>query len=469
MANFNDTYKKAGLLMQSALKKYEAGDIEGGNRDRQMANEMYDKAESQVDATAMLYGENRNFGTIYKVFESNTSKLFKDKKENGKLKKILNLIKENKVLKSEFDLYKALVYPEAVVDADRYVNEAISIMPSFDKKQVVENNQKFIDLIRKMNLNEMVELSDEDAKLFESVEYLMFNKKTLENINEYANAKAYITEHIEKNCNYEAINAENADSVYDKGLKQISEKYDSVLNEDEKMLVEKLSRIGNKEAYFDIAKLNALKALDSQLNESNEYEAEGIKHIIENISKKKFNEGHFISDAAEFREIGNILNEERDLSTENIQSLVIELAKSYKGEESRNSDWIMSEISYNTPDNVDAEKIIKDVEELSQRYNPEDVGYMVISNMMAGNYRGFWAESKERGVNEGYTPSDSFEGYAVDDNGGMLPINNLKMIVTFAATHPEYFDQLPPEIKKSVEDARKYFEEHPDIDWELQK
>ena len=43
------------------------------------------------------------------------------------------------------------------------------------------------------------------------------------------------------------------------------------------------------------------------------------------------------------------------------------------------------------------------------------------------------------------------------------------MIVTFAAAHPEYFDQLPPEIKKSVEDARKYFEEHPDIDWELQK
>ena len=95
-----------------------------------------------------------------------------------------------------------------------------------------------------------------------------------------------------------------------------------------------------------------------------------------------------------------------------------------------------------------------------QRYNPEDVGYMVISNMMAGNYRGFWAESKEHGVNEGYTPSDSFEGYAVDDNGGMLPINNLKMIVTFSAAHPEYFDQLPPEIKKSVEDARKYFEEH---------
>lgn len=51
----------------------------------------------------------------------------------------------------------------------------------------------------------------------------------------------------------------------------------------------------------------------------------------------------------------------------------------------------------------------------------------------------------------------------------MLPINNMKMIVTFATTHPKYFEQLPPEIKKSIEDCRKYFEEHPDIDWELQK
>ena len=151
MAEFNDTYHKAGILMTSALEKYEKGDYEGGDRDRQEANRMYDLAEKEVDSaqgTAILYGENRNFGTIYKVFESNTSNLFNNKKENGKIKKILKLIKENKVLKSEFDLYKALVYPESVTNAEEYVNEALSIIPEFDKKQVVENNQKFIDLIR---------------------------------------------------------------------------------------------------------------------------------------------------------------------------------------------------------------------------------------------------------------------------------------------------------------------------------
>lgn len=393
MAEFNNTYHKAGILMTSALKKYEKGDYEGGDRDRQEANRMYDLAEKEIDSaqgTAILYGENRNFGTIYKVFESNTSNLFNNKKENGKIKKILKLIKENKVLKSEFDLYKALVYPESVTNAEEYVNEALSIIPEFDKKQVVENNQKFIDLIREMKLDEMVELSDEDAELFEAIEYIMFNKKTLNNINDYVDAKTCITEHIEKNCINQNINDENVDNVYDDGLKQISEKYNSVLNDDEKILVEKLSHINNKEAYFDIAKLNALKVLNSQLNECDENNKEKLNRIIENINKKKYDTNSFISDAAEFREIKNMLVQEGTMTNDIVQTLSTELAKSYKGEESRNRDWIIGELSYSTPDDVDSSKIVDDVKKLSSRYNPEDVGYMVVSNMMSGEYRGWW-------------------------------------------------------------------------------
>jgi len=469
MAEFNDTYRKAGILMASALKKYESGDIEGGNRDRQMANEMYDKAEAQVDATAMLYGENRNFGTIYKVFESNTAKLFNNKADRHKINKVVKLIKEDKTLNKEFGVYKTLVYAESVKNADAYVNEVVSLIRPMDKKKIVEANQKLIDLIRKEGINEMVEISDEDAKLFEAVEYILLNGEKLSNVNEYIEAKKCIKEHIEKNCIYVDTDKKNIDEVFNNGVKEIQEAFNTKLNNNEKMLVEKLSRVENKEAYFDMAKLDALKALNSQLEECEGENRENLQRIIENVTKKAFNEDKFIADAAEFREIKNTLITEETMSNALVQTLATELAKSYRGEPSRNRDWIIGEISYNTSDSVDAAKIVKDVMDLSKRYNPEDVGYMVVSNMMADKYRGWWNESEEHGVNEGYTPSDSFEGYAVDDNGGMLPINNLKMIVTFAATHPEYFDQLPSEIKQSVEDARKYFEEHPDIDWELQK
>ena len=189
---------------------------------------------------------------------------------------------------------------------------------------------------------------------------------------------------------YQNINDENVDNVYDDGLKQISEKYNSVLNDDEKILVEKLSHINNKEAYFDIAKLNALKVLNSQLNECDENNKEKLNRIIENINKKKYDTNSFISDAAEFREIKNMLVQEGTMTNDIVQTLSTELAKSYKGEESRNRDWIMSELSYNTPDDVDSSKIVDDVKKLSSRYNPEDVGYMIVSNMMSGEYRGWW-------------------------------------------------------------------------------
>jgi hypothetical protein len=282
-----------------------------------------------------------------------------------------------------------LVYPESVTNAEEYVNEALSIIPKFNKKQVIENNQKFIDLIREMKLNEIIELSNEDAELFESIEYLMFNKKTLDNINDYVNAKSCITEHIEKNCMHQNICDKNVDNVYDDGLKQISEKYNSVLNDDEKILVEKLSHINNKEAYFDIAKLNTLKVLNSQLNECDENNKEKLNCIIENINKKKYNTNSFISDAAEFKEIKNMLVQEGTMTNDIVQTLSTELAKKYRGEPSRNEDWIIGELTYNTPDDVDTEKIIKDIKKLSSRYNPEDVGYMVVSNMMSGEYCGW--------------------------------------------------------------------------------
>ena len=310
MAEFNDTYRKAGILMKSALKKYEKGDFEGGNRDRKEANRLYDLAEKEVDSvqgTTMLYGENRNFGTIYKVFESNTSKLFNDKKEKGKLKKVLDLIKENKILKSEFDVYNALVYPKSVTNADKYVNEALSIMPDFNKKDIIENNDKFIKLIREMKLDELVDISDEDMNLFEAVEYVMINKESFDNINEFVNAKKCITEHIEKNCQYKEVENKPVDEIYNDGINNISEKYDSLLNDDEKKLIESLSKVENKEEYFNTSKKEALDVLNEQKNVCDDENRDKMNRIIENITNREYSENKFISDIAEFTEIKNTL------------------------------------------------------------------------------------------------------------------------------------------------------------------
>lgn len=403
MAEFNDTYRKAGLLMTSALKKYEQGDFEGGDRDREEANKLYDLGEQEVDSAqniAMLYGENRNFGIAYKVFESNTSTLFNDKKRKPEIKKILNLIKEDKTLKKEFDIYKTFVYPEGVNNPSEYVNEALSLIPEFDKKQIIESNEKFINMMRELKLNEMVELSDEDAELFEAVEYVMLNKKTLNNINDYVDAKSCITEHIEKNCKYESVNTDNktADEVYENGVNEVAKKYNDTLNENERYMIESLMEVKNKEMYFNIAKNDTIKLLKEQVAECTDDNKDSIQKIIENITGRKYNENDFIADVAEFREIKNTLVTESDDST--LEKIIIALANQYKnyddsgtavGDMSRTEE----ELSYNLPDQYSQEEVLNDIKKLSHHYSPEDVAYMIKSNMMAGEYNGWWAKTSD--------------------------------------------------------------------------
>lgn len=403
MAEFNDTYCKAGLLMTSALKKYEQGDFEGGDRDREEANKLYDLGEQEVDSAqniAMLYGENRNFGIAYKVFESNTSTLFNDKKRKPEIKKILNLIKEDKTLKKEFDIYKTFVYPEGVNNPLEYVNEALSLIPEFDKKQIIESNEKFINMMRELKLNEMVELSDEDAELFEAVEYVMLNKKTLNNINDYVDAKSCITEHIEKNCKYEPVNTDNktADEVYENGVNEVVKKYNDTLNENERYMIESLMEVKNKEMYFNIAKNDTIKLLKEQITECTDDNKDGIQKIIENIAGRKYNENDFIADVAEFREIKNTLVTESNDST--LEKIIIALANQYKnydgsgtavGDMSRTEE----ELSYNLPDQYSQEEVLNDIKKLSHHYSPEDVAYMIKSNMIAGEYDGWWAKTSD--------------------------------------------------------------------------
>jgi len=393
MSEFNDTYHKAGVLMQSALKKYEKGDIEGGNKDRQMANDMYDLAEKEVDSEqgmTMLYGENRNFGIIYKVFESNAPKLFKEKNGKVKLGKILNLIKENKVLKSEFDIYKSLVYPDSVCDSETYVNEAVSVIHPLKKEDVVRNNEELIRTFRKLGLDEMVEISDDDMKLMESVEFVTLNRKNLNNANEFAKAKKCLSEHIDKNCKYTEVNSNSVDEVLREGIDSVNEKYVSDLTDEEKMLVEKLNGITSKEAYFDIAKNDTIKILNERLNECDEENYTDLEKIVENVAMKTYDEDRFISDAAEFREIKDTLTESEKTDTDSVESLSIELARNCIGESTRNRDWIISELSYITDDETDASKIVEDIERMADKYKPENMGGIIKTNLKAGKYKGWW-------------------------------------------------------------------------------
>lgn len=320
MADFNDNLHKGEVLMQQALKKYEEGDFEHGDKDRKEANHFFDLASKEINSEegqmSQLYGESRNFGIIYNVFEQNIDNLLETKEGRKIIKEMYDLIKGNKILSEQFKIYDFFEKAKNVDNIKEFVAESTQIISNFDKKAIKENNDKLISIIRKGKLDEYVEIPEEIENLYEAIEYIILNKKNLNNINEYVNAQTVISEHIKKN-NSEAIleNKDNKtliDDLKDK-INEEQKKADDMINEDEKKLVESfLNEKENHRVIFNKYKESTLSKINEMIEKADDAEdKEGWKNIYEDISSRTFSENatENITNCAEMLEITNTINE----------------------------------------------------------------------------------------------------------------------------------------------------------------
>lgn len=306
MEKYTDIYEKAGVLMQSALKKYAENDIEGGNADRTEANRLYDMAENSVkqDFNNIMYGESRNFGIIYNVIEANTKNLCEDRTKRNTFAKIVKLIKEDKSLKTQFDFFNCLTHPNTkIFDIEQYVNEALSIVPKLNIDTVKKSNDNLINEIKKNKLNELVDIDEDTMALYESIEYLLFNKPTFANLSEYSNAKKNVITYLGESVNNDE-NVTNAQNI-DEAIDTLIEKYDSLLNDDEKELIETVMKSENKKALFENYREEAIKKIEETLSKTEDNE---LKTICEEIKSKEYNKQTVLGDISKFIEIANILS-----------------------------------------------------------------------------------------------------------------------------------------------------------------
>lgn len=312
MSNFGETYKKGSVLMQNALKKYAEGDFEGGDIDRKQANEFFDLAEKEMSVsvtnTSMLYGENRNFGIIYHVIEENIQTLLEDKKYNV-IKKLVKLIKENKVLNDQFKFYQKIINNKGVISESMFVNEISKLTPNYDKNEIVENNQKLVDFIHNNKLNEMVEIEDDKFNLYEAIETLILNNKNimLENVIEFANAKTLIENYVKENKG----TIEENKLTYNETLDKLCEKYDNELNEDEINLVKQISGSEEeKKNVFETIKKDTISVLDEEINNTDNDNQTRLKNIKNIIESKQFNNDTLLIDISNMMEIQETLEKE---------------------------------------------------------------------------------------------------------------------------------------------------------------
>ena len=317
MADFNVNSEKGSVLMQQALKKYAKGDFEGGDKDRAEANRYYDLASTEINSEAgkmtQLYGESRNFGIIYNVFEQNIENLWDTKDGKKIVKECYNLIKSNKVLNEQFKIYDMFEKAQNVEDVKDFVNEASNIIKTFDKKLVMENNEKLIKFIRDKKLDEYVDIPEETENLYEAIEYIVLNKKTYDNVNDFVKAQNVITEHIIKNQKNNIAENKLTSVEFEDKIEEAEKEINENINQEEKTLLDRFltTKNQNKKEVFENYKRKTLRKIREMIENSEDSDKSQWNKIYENVSSKNFSENmsENITNCAEMMEICSTIDE----------------------------------------------------------------------------------------------------------------------------------------------------------------
>ena len=303
--------------MQQALKKYAKGDFEGGDKDRAEANRYYDLASAEINSEegkiTQLYGESRNFGIIYNVFEQNIENLWDTKEGKKIVKECYNLIKSNKVLNEQFKIYDMFEKAQNVDDVKDFVNEASNIIKTFDKNIVKENNEKLIKFIRDKKLDEYVDIPEETENLYEAIEYIVLNKKTYNNVNDFVKAQNVITEHISKNQKNHIVENKLTSTEFENKIEEVENEINEKINQDEKTLLDSFltTKKRNKKEVFENYKRKTLRKIKEMIESSEDSDKVQWNEIYENVSSKNFSENmsENITNCAEMIEICSTIDE----------------------------------------------------------------------------------------------------------------------------------------------------------------
>ena len=270
----------------------------------QYLNEAKEKSQTNEGKNCMTYGDNLNFGVIYKIFESNAINLLSSKDNQHKLRKIMGLIKENKVLLNQFATYNAFTNPVNVVNTTEYVNEAISLITKYTPQQLKENNQKLINIFKEYELNEDVSLTQKELKIFENIEFLLLNEKNFNNITKFNEIQKQLCEHVESH-NKLISESKSLGEIYEENIDKIVNKYQDTLNEDEITFLECLSNPTEAEKLFETSKANTIELIKEEIKQSDNETKIQWNEILEQINNKVFVHSNALKDIYEFIEISN--------------------------------------------------------------------------------------------------------------------------------------------------------------------
>jgi hypothetical protein len=256
-----------------------------------------------------------NFGTIKSTYNILLAEGIAKKTSDGKVafKNYIRTIKENKALRTQFDVYYSI---ETKVESDKfkaseYVNECISLLDIFSKKEIKDVNLKLTE--NKMFDTIEIKLDATKVKLYEDINTLIFTKKSPSNIDKIVDAKSGIVDYILNNKKIE-INEWNGlpnSIISEIAVDKFNERY-ADLSESEMNVISVIMGVNesDKEELYKTSIKECLDIINNTLIESSGDIKEKLLSTKENLLNRNYNNETFILDISKIIELKNNLTQD---------------------------------------------------------------------------------------------------------------------------------------------------------------
>lgn len=233
-------------------------------------------------------------------------------KEKVEFKKYIKTIKENKALKTQFDIYYNI---ENKTESDgwralNYVNECLSLMGGFSKKEIKEANNKLNE--SEFIKNNKVEIDNIKSDLYEAIDTLINTTPSSSNLDKLINAKYVVVEYIlnnkKENTVVEGYGLPNS-VLSEIAVEKFNEEY-ADLSESEKEAISVIigTNETEKEELYKKTIKECLDLVNSKLTESSGDVKEKLLATKENLLNRNYNQETFVGDLSKVIELKNYLS-----------------------------------------------------------------------------------------------------------------------------------------------------------------
>lgn len=267
--------------------------------------------ESKHEKELMKEMDTTNFGVLNHIFENELPTLIKTNKKA--VKDVINTIREDKNLKSQFDFYNVIkeqynskhaeiVTPEVVLaKLTEIVGESI------DLKTIKASNKKLKDVMVENNIIPSDFVDEESKKLYESGNVILTTKKTTNNMIPLVESFDTVCKWMDAHKDDKKAEGKTPDEL----IREFEDKLRTNLTESEISFVQQITDFRSpiaeqrKEKLFNKFKNECLDKINDMLKEDSENVE--LQSLGKQLDEMKFNKESIVKDIAKLLEIRDIL------------------------------------------------------------------------------------------------------------------------------------------------------------------